>query len=78
MYETLCGVRFKGEMFDDERDFSFFSNEADNSYPTRVGIVYGKNGSGKSTITKAFQKCSDASNTSISSALLYDFEKNQS
>ncbi|MFP8916880.1 AAA family ATPase [Enterococcus innesii] len=75
MYETLCGVRFKGEMFDDERDFSFFSNEGDNSYPTRVGIVYGKNGSGKSTITKAFQKCSDASNTSISSALLYDFEK---
>lgn len=75
MYENLCGVRFKGEMFDNEREFSFFSNEGNNNYPTRVGIIYGKNGSGKSTITKAFQKCADESITTISSASLYNFEK---
>ncbi|EEP7658417.1 AAA family ATPase [Listeria monocytogenes] len=74
MYDNLFGVKIKGAMFEGEKNFPLFSNEGKNIHPTRVSIVYGKNGSGKSTITKAFQKFNGAKIDTISNISLYNFD----
>lgn len=56
MFENISGIKIKGDMFEGEKTFKFFSKESKNAYSTRISVVYGKNGSGKSTITKAFEK----------------------
>ncbi|EKM0358877.1 AAA family ATPase [Listeria innocua] len=74
MYDNLFGVKIKGAMFEGEKNFPLFSNEGKNIHPTRVSIVYGKNGSGKSTITKAFQKFNGAKIDTLSNISLYNFD----
>lgn len=48
MLEKVEGLKIKGRCFESETKFSFFQNPND-----RISIVYGKNGSGKSTISEA-------------------------
>lgn len=50
MIEKIAGLKIKGKFFEEETVLSFFQ---DNS---RVAIIYGKNGSGKTTISDAFGK----------------------
>lgn len=49
MIEKLQTIKIKGRCFAEETKFPLFPNPKD-----RVSIIYGKNGSGKSTISKAF------------------------
>lgn len=73
MYENLNGISISGAMFDNEKKFNLFTKEGKNTFPTRFSLVYGKNGSGKSSITKGFQKQSGKAINSIESTELYDF-----
>lgn len=73
MYENLNGISINGQMLDKKRNFNLFESDEKNIYPTRFSLVYGKNGSGKSTITKGFQKLREEFVSSIESAELYDF-----
>lgn len=73
MIEKVKGILINGRCFSEETNLSFFSGDND-----RIAIVYGKNGSGKSTISDGFSHISsndfsdgltakliDQSNTSI-------------
>jgi len=56
MQGDFGGISVKGAMFsaDSPVPFQFFKEKS-----ARMAIVYGKNGSGKSTISRAFYKCKD-------------------
>ncbi len=49
MIEKIRGISIKGRCYTDEKVFKFYPNEND-----RISVVYGKNGSGKSTISEGF------------------------
>lgn len=51
MIEKIRKLKIKGGKFEKETPFEFFKNENQ-----RVAIVYGRNGSGKSTIAKGFRE----------------------
>lgn len=53
MIERVTSLRIKGGIFEKETDLSLFSKEKQNP---RFSLVYGKNGSGKSTISRGFRK----------------------
>lgn len=53
MIDSVKGVRIKGRCFKEERNLVFYQNQND-----RISIVYGKNGSGKSTISEAIYRIS--------------------
>ncbi|MDT2661142.1 AAA family ATPase [Enterococcus hulanensis] len=74
MFENFYGITIDGDMLDNPQQFSLFEMKKGQTYPSRLSIVYGKNGSGKSTITKGFQKLSGVDITSISEAASYDFD----
>lgn len=50
MIEKIKGITIQGRCFADLTPMEFFSNSPDN----KVTLVYGKNGSGKSTVTAGF------------------------
>ena len=52
MYEDISGISVKGAMFSTDAPFSFYQKKSE-----RIAIIYGKNGSGKSTISRAFSCC---------------------
>ena len=50
MFNNLKGIKFQGRKFSSNPvDFVFWSTDK-----IRLSLVYGKNGSGKSTISEAF------------------------
>ena len=49
MFSNFCGIKIQGKCFQSEVNLKFFSEEYH-----RFCLVYGKNGSGKSTISQAF------------------------
>lgn len=51
MYESLAGIKFTGAAFKQPTEMQFFPNEQ-----IRACLMYGKNGSGKSTISKTTLK----------------------
>lgn len=57
MLNDVAGISIEGKCFAKKTDFQFFSNQN-----KRLSLIYGKNGSGKSTISNAF-KC--ISNTTL-------------
>lgn len=67
MYENLGGISAKGAMFSTDTNFSFFKTPEQ-----RMAIIYGKNGSGKSTISRAFSNIKDVNSTTTISAQLID------
>lgn len=64
----LKKVKFKGGFFADETEVELFSEE------DRLSLIYGKNGSGKSTISKAIHKAKGDTVEDIERADLYDGE----
>lgn len=68
MVKLLKKVKFKGGFFTEEKELELFKNE------DRISILYGKNGSGKSTISKAVCKSKGDSVDDIVQATLYDEE----
>lgn len=49
MFSNFCGIKIQGKCFQSEVNLKFFSEEYH-----RFCLIYGKNGSGKSTISQAF------------------------
>ena len=64
----LKRLRFKGGFFTKETVFELFDEEE------RISLVYGKNGSGKSTISKAIKKAKGENEDEIEFATLRDDE----
>lgn len=68
MIENVMGINFKGASFENETSLQFFE-EAQHK---RVCLLYGRNGAGKSTISKAFSKVKGGEEEKIESAKLID------
>lgn len=49
MFENFKKISIKGGFFDEEKEFQVF-------YEAPIGVVYGRNGSGKTTIAKGFRE----------------------
>lgn len=64
----LKKVKCKGGFFADETQFELFAKE------DRLSLIYGKNGSGKSTIAKVISKAKGDLIEEITDATLYDHE----
>lgn len=68
MIENVMGIDFKGASFENDTSLYFFEEKNHK----RVCLLYGRNGSGKSTISKAFLKVKGAEEEKIDSAKLID------
>ena len=55
MLNDLKQIKLSGAAFDDQMILDFFKEKNDNKHINGV-LLYGRNGSGKSTIAKAFRK----------------------
>lgn len=64
--KMLKSIKFKGGFFNEETDLELFLNE------NRLSFIYGKNGSGKSTISKAMLKAKGETVNDIEQAFVYD------
>ena len=53
MIEKIKGIKIRGRCFASDANFTFFQKPND-----RISIVYGKNGSGKSTISEGIASVS--------------------
>lgn len=67
MLEKVKGISIKGRCFASETSFSFYPEKND-----RIAIVYGKNGSGKSTISEGFSHVLSANTSSDISVSIFD------
>lgn len=67
MIEKVKGIKIKGRCFSKETILPFFPEEND-----RIAIVYGKNGSGKSTISAGFSQISSGDASEELSVSLID------
>lgn len=73
MFENLKGISISGTMFDQRKNFDLFARTGENIYLDRFCLVYGRNGSGKSSISKGFQNYRGELTANIENAELYDF-----
>ncbi len=67
MLEKVKGISIKGRCFSSEVQFQFYPNNSD-----RISVVYGKNGSGKSTISEGFSLIASVNSSADISATLLD------
>ena len=65
MIENVRGISIKGGCFNDVSDMELFDGEK-----VQLSIVYGKNGSGKSTIAKGFESVRNSCDEQIEAKLL--------
>ncbi|WP_314040829.1 AAA family ATPase [Campylobacter showae] len=65
MFSNFCGIRIQGKCFQSEVNLKFFSEEYH-----RFCLVYGKNGSGKSTISQAFDTVKQNNQSLIASQII--------
>lgn len=72
MIEKVKGILIKGRCFVQETPLSFFPGEDD-----RIAVVYGKNGSGKSTISDGFFHIASGNYSEDLSASLIDRSDNK-
>ena len=63
MIEKVKGLSICGRCFSKKTNLAFFPNDND-----RIAIVYGKNGSGKSTISDGFSQIASGEDTEELSA----------
>jgi len=69
MLNDLSGVTIFGGYFNDSKKFSFFDKQGQ-----KIAIIYGKNGSGKSSIAKAITEYKENLLIQFSSISLFDFD----
>lgn len=65
MFSNFCGIRIQGKCFQSEVKLNFFEKEYH-----RFCLVYGKNGSGKSTISQAFDTVKQNNQSLIASQII--------
>lgn len=76
LYEGLTGLRFSGAAFTEETAIEFFPPSDKSS--VRASLIFGKNGSGKTTISNAILKsCNRSSIEGIRTAHFLDAENNE-
>ena len=73
MLSNIASLQLRGGNFDNETNLELFPNDnsSNNKYIKSV-VIFGRNGAGKSTISRAFSKISGQSETSILKTNLYD------
>lgn len=71
MIEKVKGLKIKGGIFESQTDLLFFQRSNAEIEPN-FSLVYGKNGSGKSTISRGFNKLNDKEDSHIEIASLLD------
>ena len=73
MLKDIRQVKVSGGIFNTTTPFDFFNpHDGDKLKTIKGALLYGRNGTGKSTIAKAFRKISDEAVPTITSAVLYD------
>lgn len=70
MLDQIYGIKLKGANFVNQTELNLFNSP--NDKVAKVALVYGKNGSGKSTISNAFRKVKGEDILNIETASLYD------
>lgn len=63
MLENLTGIKIEGANFEEESALQLFKNNSENG----LALLFGKNGAGKSTISRGFSKLSGKEEKSIES-----------
>ena len=72
MLEDITSLKIKGGIFETETDLPIFEKERLNNPEQIFSLIYGKNGSGKSTISRGFRKITGAEELQIESMELLD------
>ena len=72
MLEDIASIRIKGGIFETETDLPIFAKEKPNNPEPIFSLIYGKNGSGKSTISRGFSKITGIEEPQIESADFLD------
>lgn len=72
MLEDITSLKIKGGIFETETDLPIFEKEKPNNPEQIFSLIYGKNGSGKSTISRGFRKITGAEELQIESMELLD------
>lgn len=73
MLKNIAKIKLSGAIFDSATLFDFFSTHEKNKVKTVKGtLIYGRNGSGKSTIAKAFRKLAGEDLSTITNVAVYD------
>ncbi|MFQ9979931.1 MAG: AAA family ATPase [Finegoldia magna] len=70
MLEQIKGIKLKGANFANQTELNLFKSS--NDKVAKLALVYGRNGSGKSTISNAFKKVKGEDILNIETATLYD------
>lgn len=70
--EKVCGIKIKGTIFEEEADLICFREEQIKG----LGLLYGKNGAGKTTISKGFSALTGRVEEAVESVDLIDKDKN--
>lgn len=65
MIKDIMGLRIQGANFETSKDLKFFANKGNTNKTLRVSLLYGKNGAGKTTISKAFRQISGIEENNI-------------
>ena len=75
MLEKIKGIKLKGANFVNQTELNLFNSSKDKV--VKVALVYGKNGSGKSTISNAFKKVKGEDVLNIETSSLYDNDSDE-
>ncbi|MFM1539733.1 AAA family ATPase [Helcococcus ovis] len=75
MLEQIKGIKLKGANFVNQTELKLFNSS--NDKVAKVALVYGRNGSGKSTISNAFKKVKGEDFLNIETASLYDNDSHE-
>lgn len=75
MLEQIKGIKLKGANFVNQTGLNLFNSPKDKI--AKVTLVYGRNGSGKSTISNAFKKVKGEDILNIETASLYDNDSHE-
>lgn len=70
MREDIKTLKVYGGNFVPEAVFNFFGNDTQVNKRTPCCLLYGRNGSGKSTIARGFRKIAGEEEESINNAIL--------
>lgn len=73
MIDNVMGINFKGASFENDTTLQFFEEKNHK----RICLLYGKNGTGKSTIARAFSKIKGEDEEKIIHAKLVDENENE-
>ena len=82
-YSSIRGVHVQAGMFDSGADFELFRSPGKNKTHHRVSILYGRNGSGKTTISQQISRiatddpCNNFFGMKLDPQYLYQVKKNK-